>query len=52
MFHLELSIIEKRIFHNAVQIFIILHIVPLYHHGTLCYALEISGHAGRNPLRL
>ena len=53
VFDLKLSLMERRTFHTAVQVFKILHeIAPPYLHGMFRYALDISGRVGRNPLRL
>jgi len=53
LFDLRLSLIERRTYHTAVQVYKILHeLTPPYLHGMFHYASAISGRIGRNPLRL
>ena len=53
VFDLKLSLIERRTYHTAVQVFKILHeLTPPYLHGMFRYASAVSGRVGRNPLRL
>ena len=53
VFDLKLSLAERRTYHTAVKVFKILHeFAPPYFHGMFQYASAVSGHVGRNPLRL
>ena len=50
-FQLLLSLMERRTYHTAVQVFKILHEIALpYLHDMFHYAFETTGHVGRNPL--
>ena len=52
MFDLKLSLMERRTFHTAIQVFKILNKISLpYLHGIFCCAMEVSGCVGRNPLK-
>ena len=53
VFDLKLSLAERRTYYTAVKVFKILYeIAPPYLHGMFQYASAVSGHVGRNPLRL
>jgi len=50
---LSTTLAERRTFHMAIQVFKILHnISPTYMRGLFTYAVEVTGHTGRNPHRL
>jgi len=50
---LDMTLVECRTFHRAVQVFRILHNVsPTYMRGLFSYATDVTGRTGRNPHQL
>ena len=50
---LGITLVERRTFYTAVQVFKILHNVsPTYMQGLFSYATDVTGRSGRNPHRL
>ena len=51
--NLRLSLTERRTFHITVQVYkIVKKISPPYLHDTFSFAVDITGHSGRNVHRL
>ena len=50
---LGITLVERRTFHTAVQVFKILrNVSPTYMQGLFSYATDVTGRSGRNPHRL
>ena len=52
-FNLHSSLSERRVYHMALQVFkIVNNISPSYLHHTFSFAVDVTGHSGRNQHRL